>query len=138
MPSDNRRPSSNRLLVPTSWGALIDRITILEIKQEHARDHSLAAIIRCELKHLCAIRDENLPENAKIDALVAELSSANRRLWKYEDTIRRHESRMDFGPTFVAVARAIYQENDRRSRIKKKVDYALASELYEIKIYENA
>ena len=54
-----------------------------------------------------------------------------------EDEIRRYESQNEFGAEFVAVARAIYQENDRRSRIKARIDEILASDLTEIKIFEN-
>jgi hypothetical protein len=124
-------------LAPTSWGALIDRITILKIKQEYAPDAKQAAIIAREIDALCAVRNRHMPANADIDGLVEELSTTNRRLWESEDAIRRHGSRKDFGAGFVAIARTIYQENDRRSRIKATIDDKLASELVEIKIFEN-
>ncbi len=137
MSGDNDPRSSDRLLAPTSWGTLIDRITILKIKQHHARDDKQAAIVARELAALCAVRDRHMPANTDIDEPIEELSKANRRLWESQDAIRRHETQNDFGAAFVAIARSIYQENDRRCRIKATIDQRLASELIEIKIFGN-
>ncbi len=135
MSDDNDPRSSGRLLAPTSWGTLIDRITILKIKQQYTRNNKQAAIVARELDALCAVRDRHMPANTDIEVLVEELSNANRALWESEDTIRRYESRKDFGDGFVAIARRIYLENDRRCRVKATIDETLASELIEIKIF---
>jgi hypothetical protein len=135
MLDDDDSSSSGWLLAPISWSNLIDRISILTLKLEHTREASRAANVARELDVLSTIRDRCMPVNANIDTLVEELASANRQLWESEDAIRMHEARRDYGPGFVAVARAIYQQNDRRSRIKAKIDHALDSELVEIKIY---
>ena len=137
MSDENDPRSSDRLLAPTSWGNLIDRITILKIKQQFARNDKQAVIVARELNALCAVRDHHMPVNTDIDELVKELSRANRRLWESEDSIRRYETKKEFGAGFIAIARTIYQENDRRCHVKATIDETLASELIEIKIFGN-
>ena len=67
--------------------------------------------------------------------LLDDLRAVNMRLWRIEDEIREHERACDFGPGFVALARAVYHENDERGRIKRALNQALGSALVEEKQY---
>jgi hypothetical protein len=129
------RPGSATVLVPTTWGALLDRIEILKLKRARAGDPTVAFEVARELDLLCDIRDRNMRRSAAIDRLVAELAEANAEIWEAEDAIRRHGRHRDFGHAFVAAARSIYQANDRRSGIKQAIDDALGSAFRDHKIY---
>ncbi len=118
-------------MVPVSWGELVDKITILEIKCARLRAPAAANAAR-ELAALTAVLD---PIAARIAAERAQLVAVNTRLWEIEDTIREHEAAKDFGETFIALARAVYQENDERGRIKAAINRALNSALVEEKQY---
>lgn len=124
--------------VPVSWGELIDKITILEIKSERIADAGKLANINRELAELCAVRDRLLPDTVR-DAVAghaATLKAINMELWEVEDRIRDHERAQDFGAGFVALARAVYVTNDRRHAVKKLIDVATGSTLAEEKSYK--
>jgi Family of unknown function (DUF6165) len=117
--------------IPVSWGELLDKISILEIKTHRIRDAQAAANAERELALLRAV--------AGAPSGVAELLDAQRavntRLWRIEDLIRQHEREADFGARFVALARDVYHENDERGRIKRALNQALGSVLVEEKQY---
>lgn len=119
-------------MVPVSWGELVDKITILEIKCARLRAPAAAANAARELAALATVLE---PVAAQIAAERAQLVAVNTRLWEIEDAIREHEAAKDFGETFIALARAVYQENDTRGRIKAAVNRALNSALVEEKQY---
>jgi len=123
------------LLVAVSWGELFDKITILEIKRVRLTDPAQCANVAHEYDRLCAARDAALPPDADIDADLAALRAVNEALWEIEDDIRGCERRKDFGPKFVALARAVYRNNDRRAAIKRRINDALGSEIVEEKSY---
>ncbi len=118
--------------VPVSWGELIDKITILEIKVERLRTPAARANAARELSLL---RAELTVPPAELAALQAELAVVNRRLWEVEDDIRRKEASQTFDAEFIALARAVYHSNDERSRIKRLINTLLGSELIEEKQY---
>jgi hypothetical protein len=119
---------------PMSWGELIDKITILEIKiaqlpTQEARDNAAK-----ELKLLLAVAAPAL-DKAEILAMAAQLKELNQRLWEIEDQIREHERAGEFGTVFVELARSVYKRNDERGTVKRKINLALGSILIEEKSY---
>ena len=118
-------------IIPVSWGELLDKIAILEIKTNRLRAPEARANAARELAMLrqAASFPSGLAE------LEAALMAVNTRLWRIEDLIREKEANGDFGPGFVALARAVYHENDERGRIKQAVNRALRSVLVEEKQY---
>jgi len=121
--------------IPVSFGEAADRITILTIKNERISDAGKLDNVRKELALVSDAFFAHVAPAAGFDALFAELKSVNEALWRIEDDIRDCESRGDFGPDFVALARAVYQTNDRRAGIKRAIDALLGSELREEKSY---
>lgn len=123
------------VLVPTSWGEVIDKITILEIKAERLTDAAKLANVTTELTALVAVREREFPAHAALAALAAELKAINEKLWVIEDDIRDCERAKDFGDKFVALARAVYYTNDERAAVKRKINDLLGSALVEEKSY---
>jgi hypothetical protein len=130
-----------RVTVPISVGELLDKITILEIKAEHIVDRKKLANVEAELALLVERRQAlgldagGAAKGAEIDGLIAELGAVNRRLWEVEDRLRALEHDGDFGATFVALARSVYRENDRRAELKRRLNELTGSELVEEKSY---
>ena len=120
--------------VPVSWGELLDKITILEIKEERIADPEARANVRRELGLLRQIAAPGLEDPAAA-RLLASLRRINERLWDIEDDIRRKEAQQDFGLAFIGLARAVYKTNDTRAALKKELNLLLASELMEEKSY---
>ena len=121
--------------IPAAAGELTDKITILEIKSARIADAAKLANVRAELALLSAVRDREIPATAEMRALAAELKGINEELWEIEDAIRDCERAGDFGPRFVALARAVYRTNDRRAATKRRIDTALGSKICEEKSY---
>ena len=119
--------------IDISPGELFDRLTIIEIKLERIAAPEKQLHLRREYEDLCRLRDTIAEE--KLAALVAELKELNAQLWQIEDGIREHEHRQDFGPSFVALARAIYRQNDRRAAVKRAINERCGSTLMEEKSY---
>lgn len=123
----------NMPVIPVSWGELLDKIVILEIKVERLRSPSASANATHELA-LLRRAAEAVPVPVP-PHLLAALRAVNARLWRIEDLIRDHDRAGDFGPGFVALARAVYRENDERGRVKRALNDALRSALVEEKQY---
>ena len=123
------------VLVPVSWGEIIDKITILEIKAEQLTDASKLANVNKELAELAAVREREFPNHAQLAVVAAELKAINQKLWVIEDDIRDCERAKDFGAKFVQLARAVYVTNDERAAVKRKVNDLLGSALIEEKSY---
>lgn len=125
--------------VPISIGELIDKITILEIKELRIKHKEKLKSIKIELallnKVFSKIKDIHTRDLKKIISLKTGLFEINLRLWRIEDKIRLLESNKDFGKKFVNLARSIYLMNDKRSMIKNKLNILTESELTEIKYY---
>lgn len=128
------KPKKNQgILAPISLGELIDKITILQIKTQHLQDAPLVNVTK-ELEALETTLN-NLQIN--IDArLIQCLKEVNQNLWKIEDDIRGQELRKDFGETFIQLARAVYQQNDRRAAIKREINTTYGSAFVEEKAYQ--
>jgi hypothetical protein len=118
-------------LIPVSWGELLDKIVILEIKCQRLRNTAAQANASAELVALRQAADgaTGVPE------LMTALRAVNTRLWQIEDLIREKDAANDFGAHFVALARSVYHENDERGRIKQALNQRLGSALVEEKQY---
>lgn len=122
------------ILIPVSPGELLDKITILRVKAERI-DAAKVENVRHELEALEAVAREHLPDSAEIRALTTELQAVNAALWDIEEGKRDGERRQDFGPKFIALARRVYIDNDRRAAIKRRINDLLGSEIVEEKSY---
>jgi len=123
-------------LVPISWGELIDKITILEIKQDHITAPPALANIERELTLLSAIIAEPLQNTGGLADLKKKLAQINRKLWVIEDDIRAKERAKEFDSVFIELARAVYVTNDERATVKRQINDLLQSELQEEKSYK--
>jgi len=124
--------------IPVSWGELIDKVTILEIKNERIKMPEALANVRKELALLREIAEPALAAEGTVSLLKSELHATNEKLWEIEDLIREKEAAGEFGPDFIALARAVYKNNDERAALKKRINLELASELVEEKSYRSA
>ncbi|MDC0116179.1 DUF6165 family protein [Octadecabacter sp.] len=123
------------ILVPTSPGELIDKLTILRLKEERINDPAKFANVRIEKDALMTTASACVPHSVALDVLWEELYQINADLWVIEDDIRKLERARDFGDEFVRLARAVYITNDRRADVKKQINVLLGSALIEEKSY---
>jgi hypothetical protein len=121
--------------VPISWGELIDKITILEIKVERLTAEQAKANAAKELRLLREIAGPALAGGAT-QALVARLKVLNESLWEIEDRIRDCERSGNFDSGFIELARSVYKRNDERGTVKRELNLVLGSELIEEKNYK--
>lgn len=126
---------ADHILVPTAPGDLIDKLTILRLKEERIADEAKVTNVRVEKEALMETAKAHVPPSAELDALWNELYQINGELWVIEDDVRECEKAKDFGETFVKLARAVYITNDRRAQVKKKINLLLGSALIEEKSY---
>ena len=120
------------ILSPVSLGELIDKITILEIKQIYMTGIKLKNVNK-ELKLLKKILQD---KHLEIDIdLINNLKEVNKNLWAIEDHIRIKERNQEFDKEFIQLARSVYKENDKRASIKKEINQKYNSELVEEKSY---
>jgi tetratricopeptide (TPR) repeat protein len=122
-------------LVPISFGELIDKITILEIKAQRIGDPAKADNVRNELELLTGARSRFAIGGSAIDGIEAELKRVNETLWEIEDRVRTCEREKNFGPQFVELARSIYRTNDRRAELKRQLNELAGSSITEEKSY---
>jgi hypothetical protein len=120
--------------VPVSWGELVDKITILQIKAERIADKDARTNVAHELAALQRVAGEALHADS-VAPLIEQLQAVNEELWEIEDKIREREAEGDFGQRFVQLARSVYKKNDLRAAIKRRINEALGSELVEEKSY---
>ena len=126
----------NDILVPISPGELLDKITILRIKEARIQDAAKLGNVKLELSLLektwedcgCAAAGVGVEERA--------LQAVNERLWDIEDLIRDKEARQSFDRDFIELARSVYVCNDERAAIKRRINLALGSRLIEEKSYK--
>jgi hypothetical protein len=127
----------SEILVPVSFGELLDKIAILQIKSERMSDEAKLANVRNELSALDMTWAAHPASQQDIAGLRADLKAVNERLWVIEDEIRLQEKAQAFDAEFVRLARAVYFENDTRARIKKDINLALGSSYVEEKSYQD-
>jgi uncharacterized protein DUF6165 len=127
----------SEIFVPVSFGELLDKIAILQIKSERMADPAKLANVRHELSALEQTWMAHPAAGHDIARLRAELKAVNERLWVIEDDIRVKEKAQAFDEAFIHLARSVYYENDTRARIKKDINLALGSSYVEEKSYED-
>ena len=126
----------SQLLVPVSYGELIDKISILEIKAQRISDAAKLANVQKELDALLATwLAHPASMAASIEDLWAGLRGVNGQLWDIEDRIRIKQGQGAFDAEFIELARAVYFINDDRARLKRELNARLGSELVEEKSY---
>jgi hypothetical protein len=127
----------SEILVPVSFGELLDKIAILQIKSERMTDAAKLANVRNELSALEKTWMAHPAAGSDVVELRAQLKAVNERLWVIEDDIRVKEKARQFDAAFIQLARSVYFENDERARIKKDINLALGSAYVEEKSYED-
>ena len=125
------------LLAPVSYGELLDKIAILQIKSERMTDPAKLANVRNELSALESTWMAHPAAGGDVAELRARLKAVNERLWVIEDDIRIKEKARAFDEEFIRLARSVYVENDERARIKKDINLALGSTYVEEKSYQD-
>ena len=124
-------------LAPVSWGELLDKITILEIKADRIADPAARANVARELRLLREVAAPVLPQPG-LAPLVEGLRRVNRALWDIEDDIRAREAAALFDAGFIQLARSVYLTNDERAALKRRINALLRSDLVEEKCHAAA
>ena len=128
---------SKEILSEISAGELLDKISILEIKLEKIEDKNNREEIKKEYKILKEIQNSSIKFDDKIKELFNSIKVVNIRLWNVEDELRVCEKNKDFGKNFINLAREVYFNNDKRSKIKSEINKRLGSNIREVKQYVN-
>ena len=126
---------SKKILSEISAGELLDKISILEIKLDKVKNKNSQERINIEYKMLMKARDSNIEITEKIKQLTKDIKEVNLTLWDIEDKLRICEKNKDFGAAFVELARGVYFNNDKRSKIKSEINEILGSNIREVKQY---
>ncbi|MEK7177176.1 MAG: hypothetical protein AAB719_02690 [Patescibacteria group bacterium] len=131
----------NLILTPTAPGELIDKITVLKIKEERIKDEARLLNVRKELLMLEETREKSFPKNSqvigKLAKLEASLKKSNEEIWDMGDKIRELGDKQNFGKEFTDVAYGIHLANDKRAAIKKEINLMLGSGIVEEKSYKH-
>ncbi len=122
--------------VPVSWGELIDKITILEVKIVRLSAEKAVMNVRKELSLLASVCIPEVASDPVISNLTDRLRSVNEELWRIEDSIREKERIKLFDAEFIEMARSVYMRNDERAALKKEINNLLNSEVIEEKSYK--
>ena len=125
----------NKILVEVSVGELLDKISILEIKQEKIKDAESLKFIKDEYKVLKSELDKNIKTDEKLKNLFNSLKEINSKLWIIEDDKRMCEKNKDFGEKFIKLSRDVHFLNDNRAKIKLEINNHTGSKIKEIKEY---
>lgn len=124
------------ILIEVSYGELIDKITILEIKVERIDDPDKVRNVSNELVILKDALARHVPPDSKVDELANQLRSINCQLWDVEDRLRKKEHEKKFDDEFIELARSVYFTNDHRAKIKRELNDLLCSSVVEEKSYQ--
>ena len=125
----------NKILVEVSVGELLDKISILEIKQEKIKDTESLKFITDEYNVLKAELDKNIKTDENLKNLFNSLKEINSKLWVIEDDKRMCEKNKDFGEKFIKLSRDVHFLNDNRAKIKLEINNLTGSKIKEIKEY---
>ena len=125
----------NKILVEVSVGELLDKISILEIKQEKIKDPEKLKFINDEHSILKGQLDNNVKSDEKLNTLFQSLKDINAKLWVIEDDKRLCEKNSDFTENFIKLSRDIHFLNDDRAKIKLEMNNHTGSKIKEIKEY---
>ncbi|MDC0531822.1 DUF6165 family protein [Candidatus Pelagibacter ubique] len=125
----------NKILVEVSVGELLDKISILEIKQEKIKDPEKLKFINDEHSILKDQLDNNIKSDEKLNSLFKSLKNINAKLWVIEDDKRLCEKNSDFTENFIKLSRDVHFLNDDRAKIKLEMNNHTGSKIKEIKEY---
>ena len=120
---------------PVSLGELVDKISILHIKNINIKDKEKLKFIRDELELLNQTLNKHIKNN-EIQNYLNSLIEINSKLWVIEDDIRDCERNKKFDQTFIDLARSVYFTNDKRSNVKLEINKKFGSKIIEVKSYE--
>ena len=127
----------NKILVEVSVGELLDKISILEIKQEKIKDTEKLKFINEEHSILKDQLNNNVKSDQKLNELFETLKKINAKLWIIEDDKRQCEKDKDFTEKFIKLSRDVHFLNDERAKIKLEINNLTGSKIKEIKEYTN-
>ena len=127
----------NKILVEVSVGELLDKISILEIKQEKIKDPEKLKFINNEHSILKDQLKRNVKSDDKLNKLYQSLKEINAKLWVIEDDKRQCEKDKNFGEKFIKLSRDVHFLNDDRAKIKLEINNHTGSAIKEIKEYTN-
>ena len=125
----------NKIIVEVSIGELLDKISILEIKQGKIKDPEKLKFINNEHSILKNQLDKNVKSDDKLNDLYQSLKQINSKLWVIEDDKRQCEKEKDFGEKFIKLSRDVHFLNDDRAKIKLEINNHTGSVIKEIKEY---
>ena len=125
----------NKILIEVSVGELLDKISILEIKQEKIKDTEKLNFINEEHSILKDQLDNNVKSDNKLTELFESLKQINAKLWVIEDDKRQCEKEKDFTDNFIKLSRDVHFLNDDRAKIKLEINIHTGSKIKEIKEY---
>ena len=125
----------NKIIVEVSIGELLDKVSILEIKQEKIKNTEKLKFINNEHSVLKDQLDKNVKSDEKLDKLYQSLKKINSKLWLIEDEKRLCEKEKDFGEKFIKLSRDVHFLNDDRAKIKLEINNHTDSKIKEIKEY---
>ena len=125
----------NKIIIEVSVGELLDKISILEIKQEKIKDQEKLGFINLEHKILKDQLNQNVKTDEKLENLFQSLKNINAKLWVIEDDKRQCEKDKDFGEKFIKLSRDVHFLNDDRAKIKLEMNNYTGSKIKEIKEY---
>jgi len=123
----------DKILAEISAGELIDKITILEIKKDKINDNKKLIDIEKELLSLNNTLKKSIFDPSKIKFLTEKLKAINLKLWNIENEKRLAEKNNNFDKNFIELARSVYKDNDKRSKIKLEINNVLGSNIKEVK-----
>ena len=127
----------NKIIVEVSIGELLDKISILEIKQEKIKDPEKLKFVNNEHSILKDQLEKNINSDDKLNNLYQLLKEINAKLWVIEDDKRQCEKDKDFGEKFIKLSRDVHFLNDDRAKIKLDINNHTGSAIKEIKEYTN-
>ena len=127
----------NKIIVEVSIGELLDKISILEIKQEKIKDPEKLKFINNEHSILKDQLEKNVKSDDKLNNLYQSLKEINAKLWVIEDDKRQCEKDKDFSEKFIKLSRDVHFLNDDRAKIKLEINNHTGSVIKEIKEYTN-
>ena len=125
----------NKILVEVSVGELLDKISILEIKQEKIKDPEKLKFINDEHSILKSQLEQNVKTDEKLEKLFQSLKEINSKLWVIEDDKRLCEKEKNFEEKFIKLSRDVHFLNDDRAKIKLEMNNHTGSKIKEIKKY---
>tara|TARA_Y100000992_G_scaffold300899_1_gene270542 strand:- start:304 stop:693 length:390 start_codon:yes stop_codon:yes gene_type:complete len=126
-----------KIEIPISFGELIDKLTILEIKKSKITNNKKLKNVQLEFELLNKKYQTILNDTKELQVFYDALLKVNSKLWEIEDKIRILENNKEFNEEFIDLARSVYKSNDERFAIKNEINKTFDSEIQEQKEYEN-